>query len=118
MTILSFPNLFSVQTYVRVLYFLLVIGNCETHQIVAFCANSIIISRPLENAGTWRGSFEPSAAAFGTERKRVCVDYAICTNSTTLKEFRKCLTFSTKERRKNNGYLFHGSVYDFYCGDG
>ena len=68
------------------------VGNCETHQIVAFlCANSIIISRPLENAGTWRGFFEPSTAAFGMERKRVCVDYAICANSTTLKEFRNCL---------------------------
>ena len=51
------------------------------------CANYITISRPLENVGIWRGSFEPSTITFGMERKRVCVGYVIRTISTTKKEF-------------------------------
>ncbi len=59
-----------------------------------YCANSINISRPLENAGTWRGTFKPSTVAFGTERKRVCVGYAICATLTSLKEFLNYLVYS------------------------
>ena len=45
-----------------------------------------MISRPSENAGTWRGPFEPSTVAFGAERKRVCVDYAILYNFNNLEQ--------------------------------